>query len=150
MCERDPRRARSLLEDETRCPPDLRDFTWAYLRRLCQREERAYLDHQASGPIHAVAFSPTGTFVATAGAAGHVRVWDPRSGRTWAVLAGHTGAVLGVAFSQDGEVVATCGEDGTIRLWELPVDMLDAARKTVAIIPFLRPWAKPLTVPATV
>ena len=40
LCERDPLRAAALLEDEARCPKDLRDFTWHYLRRLCQREVR--------------------------------------------------------------------------------------------------------------
>ena len=93
MCERDPHRALTLLEDATRCPPDLRDFTWAYLHRLCQREERVYLEHQPNDPLHAIAYSPTGMFVATAGDSGDVRVWDPRTGHTWAVLTGNTGRV---------------------------------------------------------
>jgi WD40 repeat protein len=155
MCDRDPRRALALLEDETRCPPDLRDFTWAYLRRLCQREEQVYTDHQAVGnqrvdPIHAVAFSPVGGLVATAGNQGRVRLWDPRDGRTWAVLVGHDRPVRGVAFSADGGAIAAAGEDGTICLWELPVEMLDDARKTVAFIPVIRPWVKSLTITPTV
>jgi eukaryotic-like serine/threonine-protein kinase len=145
MCERDPHRALGLLEDTTRCPLDLRDFTWAYLHRLCQREERVYLDHQPNDSLHAVAYSPTGMFVATAGDAGDVRVWDPRTGRTWVVLTGITGRVRGVAFSPDGEVVAAAGADHTIRLWELPVDMLATARKTVNVLPLLQRVVKPLS-----
>jgi WD40 repeat protein len=146
MCERDPRRAYDLLEDETRCPPELRDFAWAYLRRLCQREERVYADHQPNDPLHAVAYSPTGTFVATAGEAGQVRVWDPRTGRTWAVLAGNAERVNGIAFSPDGGVVATAGADHAVRLWALPVEMLEGARRTIDLFPILQQVvSKPLT-----
>ena len=141
MSERDPRRAQLILEDETRCPPDLRDFTWAYLHRLCQRTEVVYTEHQPrdaphlADPIRAVAFSPARTFVATAGNSGQVRVWDPRTGLTWAILAGHDRPVRSVAFSPDGEVIATAGGDGTIRLWELPVGMLQGARQTLEFVP---------------
>lgn len=137
LCERDPRRARDLLDDPRRCPPDLRDFTWAYLRRLCQREERVYTEHQGE-PLSAVAYSPSGMLVATAGQAGPVRVWDPRSGHTWAVLVGNRGPVRAVAFSPDGGTVATAGADGAIRLWELPLDVIAAARRTLPFNPFLR------------
>ncbi|HSQ58019.1 MAG TPA: protein kinase, partial [Gemmata sp.] len=139
MCERDPGRARTILEDETRCPPQLRDFTWAYLRRLCDRQERVYTEHGLDDPLRAVAYSPTGAFIATAGDSGEVRLWDPRSGRTWAILVGNTGRVLGVAFSPDGGGVATAGSDGTIRLWSLPVNMIEDARRTVNLLAFLQP-----------
>lgn len=147
MCERDPKRALALLEDETRCPLELRDFTWAYLRRLCHREDRLYPDHQPNDPVHTVAYSPTGTFVATAGDAGQIRVWDPRTGRTWAVLTGNTERVNGIVFSPDGGVIAAAGADRAIRLWELPVEMLDGARKTLNLLPILQPVVgKPLTI----
>jgi WD40 repeat protein len=157
MCERDPKRARDILEQVTRCPKNLRDFTWAYLHRLCQREERIYLDHQpANDSLHAVAYSPTGAFVATAGSAGQVRVWDPRTGRTWAILVGNTKQVLGIAFSPDGGVIATAGADHSVRLWELPVKMLEDAKKSLTLFPFippsLGPWSleKPLSIPPTI
>ena len=155
MSERDPRRAQMILEDEVRCPPDLRDFTWAYLHRLCQRTEVVYTEHQPrdapqmADPIRAVAFSPARTFVASAGKSGQVRVWDPRTGFTWAILAGHGGEVKSVAFSPDGEMIATAGADGTIRFWELPVVMLEGARQTLEFVPVFRPWVKPLTLTAT-
>ena len=34
----EPDRACQLLDDEVRCPPELRDFTWKYVRGLCDRE----------------------------------------------------------------------------------------------------------------
>ncbi|MCI0704721.1 MAG: protein kinase [Planctomycetia bacterium] len=139
LCERDPRRAAALLDDETRCPPKLRDFTWHYLRRLCQRDDLAYLDHQTGEQLRAVAYSPTGTFVASAGDSEQIRLWDPRTGRTWVVLSGHSGPVLGLAFSPDGTVIASAGADRTIRLWVLPVEILETARKTMTALPWLQP-----------
>jgi WD40 repeat protein/serine/threonine protein kinase len=138
LCERNPRSAAEHLMDETRCPPDLRDFTWHYLRRLCQRDDRTYPEHEGD-PLRAVAYSPTGTFVATAGDRGQIRVWDPRTGRTWLILVGHTGPVHGLAFGPDGTVLASAGADGTVRLWVLPVDVLDTARRTMSALPWLRP-----------
>ena len=138
LCDRDPLRAAALLEDETRCPKDLRDFTWHYLRRLCQRDDRAYPDHGPDDPLRAVAYSPTGTFVATAGSAGQIRLWSPRTGRTWLILRGHVGSVHGLAFSPDGSMIASAGSDRTVRLWVLPVDVLDTARKTMTALPWLQ------------
>jgi WD40 repeat protein len=136
-----------LLDDEARCPPDLRDFTWHYLRRLCRREDRRYLDHGPDDPLRAAAYSPGGAFVATAGDAGTVRVWDPRTGRTWLTLEGHAGAVHGLAFSPDGSAVASAGADGTVRLWALPVEVLDTARRAMNALPWLRPIVAPLVQP---
>jgi WD40 repeat protein/serine/threonine protein kinase len=144
LCERDPQRAAALLEDEARCPKNLRDFTWRYLRRLCQRDDLLYTGHGANDPLRAVAYSPTGTFAATAGDAGQVRVWDPRTNRTWVTLDGHTGAVAALAFSADGSVIASAGADGTVRLWVLPVEVLDTARWTMNAVPWLRPIVSPL------
>jgi WD40 repeat protein/serine/threonine protein kinase len=143
MCDREPYRARSLLEDTTRCPLDLRDFTWAYLHRLCQREERVYLEHQPNDPLQAIAYSPTGLFVATAGDLGEVRVWDPRTGQTWAILTGNLSRVRGVVFSPDGNVIASAGADHTVRLWELPADLI-AARKTFEAIQFVQRVIRPI------
>jgi WD40 repeat protein/serine/threonine protein kinase len=144
LCERDPRRARLLLEDVNRCPPELRDFTWAYLHRLCQREEGAYLEHQPNDPLSAVAYSPTGVFAATAAESGEIRLWDTRNDQTAILLAGATGRVRGLAFSPDGSVVAAACSDGAIRLWQIPVRTLALARRAVDTIPFLQDVIKPL------
>ncbi len=144
MCERDPGRALMLLEDPLRCPPELRDFTWAYLQRMCQREELLYSEHQPDDPLYAVAYSPNGSFVATAGDAGVVRIWDPRTGRTWAILHGNAARITGVAFSPDGGAVATSGADRSVRLWELPLKMLHDAQSSISLIPFLNQAVQPL------
>ena len=67
-----------------------------------------------------MALSGDGTVVASGGWDGTVRLWEPLSGRSLAVLEGHTGAVRNVALSADGRLVASSGWDRTVRLWEAP------------------------------
>ncbi len=143
LCERDPKRAQTLLEDSVRCPKDLRDFAWAYLHRLCLREDRIYGEHPKGDALHAVAVSRGGTFVATAGDGGVVRIWDPRTARTFGILTGNKDRILGLAFSPDGSVLASAAADGTVRLWEFPADMLDLARRTMSTFTFLHDFVAP-------
>jgi WD40 repeat protein len=61
-------------------------------------------------------------------AAAEVRLWDIRTGRLEAVLAGHTDWVARVVFSPGGKILATGGgsRDPTVRLWDLPGGQLRA------------------------
>ncbi|NKQ22944.1 WD40 repeat domain-containing protein [Streptomyces galbus] len=73
-----------------------------------------------SQPVHAVAFSPDGHFLATASSDGSVQLWDPATqppvghllptNRDW--------PVLGLAFSPDGTLLATASRDSTVQLWD--------------------------------
>jgi WD40 repeat protein len=74
----------------------------------------------------AVAISPDGKTVATAGEDRRVRLWDAGTGKSVAVLTAHTAAIGSVAFSPDGLTIASASEDQTIRVWSL------ADRKEVA------------------
>jgi WD40 repeat protein/DNA-binding SARP family transcriptional activator/tRNA A-37 threonylcarbamoyl transferase component Bud32 len=64
-----------------------------------------------------LAFSGDGRSIATAPLTGPARIWDVRSGRVKAGLAGHIGAVNDIAYAPDDSVVATASADGTVRLW---------------------------------
>ncbi len=70
------------------------------------------------GDTMALAFSPDGALLASAGFPEHeVRLWDVKKRRVCRLLAGHTRPVNGVAFSPDGTLLATAGNDGVLGLW---------------------------------
>src|SRR5262249_17856589 len=66
--------------------------------------------------VHALAFSPDGKLLASAGKDGQVRVWDPATGKQLLALRGHLKTISGLAFSPDGRRLASASLDGTVRL----------------------------------
>ena len=65
-----------------------------------------------------MAVAPDGSWLASGGEDGTVRIWDAATGRERAVLTGHTSAVAAVAVAPDGSWLASGGEDGTVRIWD--------------------------------
>jgi WD40 repeat protein len=69
--------------------------------------------------MYAVAFSPDGRLIASAGDDRVVRVWDSATGRERLRLRGHHDSITRLAFSPDGRFVASCGSDRTVRVWDV-------------------------------
>jgi eukaryotic-like serine/threonine-protein kinase len=78
--------------------------------------------HLHSNFVYAVAWSPDGTRIATAGGGGtgsSVQVWDVTKNSIVASFNGHTGGVFTVAWSPDGQFIASGGGDKTVRIWSI-------------------------------
>ena len=71
-----------------------------------------------NGPITTLAWSPDGRWIAAAGAAPEVNVYDADSGARVAVCKGHTAGIYTVTFSPDSGTVAAGGFDGLVRLYD--------------------------------
>lgn len=68
--------------------------------------------------VLALAFSPSGKFLATAGEDNAVRLWDVPDGIEIQTIAAHAGDVRAVVFDPDGDIFATGSWDKTVKIWK--------------------------------
>src|SRR5262249_148071 len=117
-----------------RCPKDLRDFTWGYLRRLCRRERDPLAGHQSA--VSGVAFAPDGSWLASTGWDHTLRLWQTQPARGIVRGRAHGGMVTALAVSADGRTLATAGEDRVAKLWEVERPVLVFGTNGVAAWPW--------------
>jgi WD40 repeat protein len=72
-----------------------------------------------SGPVWCIAFSPSGSILASGSTDKTIKLWDTKSETEIATLTGHSSQVAALAFSGDGKRIASGGTDGSIRVWDV-------------------------------
>ena len=77
--------------------PDVRNFAWYYLLRLCHDERRTLRGH--TGAVYHAEFSRDGRTLVSCGQDGTVRFWDVATGRPLGTIAAHGTEVNGAAFA---------------------------------------------------
>lgn len=112
-----PARALKLLSDETRCPSDLRDFTWGWFYKLTHRDQSKLEGH--AGAIKVMAVAPDGRTVISGDSSSSILVWDLRFKKQLGELKGNIGPVSALAVSPDGERVAASNVNRGLSVWNL-------------------------------
>lgn len=74
-----------------------------------QSYQTCLLTASPQGPIHSLAFSPNGKFLASGATDGRVLLWDIGHGLMIGELKGHTDTIYSLRFSRDGEILASGG-----------------------------------------
>lgn len=69
--------------------------------------------------LYAVAISPDGKIVVTAGYDFEIKLWSVEHQELIRTLKGHQGAVFDLAFRPDGRLLASASADRTVKLWNV-------------------------------
>jgi len=89
-----------------------------YVWDLLQKRQTGHFTTDAS-PILAMALSPNGRTLATAGQGLTIRQWNLATGKeVRGTIDSHRDEVAAATFSPDGRMLATIGNDRTVRLWD--------------------------------
>jgi WD40 repeat protein len=80
--------------------------------------------------LNAIAYSPDGTRLVTAGRDRVVLVWDTTTGKLVQQCLGHTGQVYEARFTPDGQTIVSGGDDAFVRIWDVASGKQVAALQT--------------------
>ena len=78
--------------------------------------------------VTALVVAPDGSWLASGGRDGTVRLWDVATGQVRVSLSGHAGQVTAVAVAPDGNWLASGGSDGAVRIWDVATGQVRASR----------------------
>ncbi len=110
--QRSPATALSLLDNQSVCSPDLREFSWRLVNHLIPRAQRTFQNGKLA------AWSPDGKKIAMGGANGQLAI---RSAKNWQTeIVSQKSKLSGmrsIAWSKDGNKIATGDGNKTI-LWQ--------------------------------
>lgn len=73
--------------------------------------------HQQDGQLYALAWSPDGRYLASAGSSATIEVWDTMTNQVVATCTGHTQSIFGLAWSPDGRRIVSASQDHTAQVW---------------------------------
>ncbi len=97
----------------------LGSFEWIVIDDLGDEEPPVFLESRQRGWLYALAFSPDGRYLASAGWGSTIHLWDTETKRLVQRLDDHRGFVRDLEFSPDGHHLASVGEDRSVRLWHV-------------------------------
>jgi WD40 repeat protein len=93
-----------------------------------------------SAPAGALAYSPSGAWLAAGGKDGVIRVMNTRNMEVLPPFLAHNGAIRALSFSPDSTRLASGGDDLMVRLWRLdsprPVQTLQGHNKRIHAVSF--------------
>ncbi|MFL5656663.1 MAG: WD40 repeat domain-containing protein, partial [Ktedonobacteraceae bacterium] len=72
-----------------------------------------------SGPLSTLIWSPNGQYIAFAGDASTVEVWDAASGNLISTCTGHTQPIRGLAWSPDSQHIVSASQDHSAIVWDI-------------------------------
>ncbi len=98
-------------------PKDLRSFEWYYLWKINQAGPT--VAYETGSQLRALALSPDGKTLATAGTDDTVTLIDLAGGRRRALAPKHSGWIEALDFSPDGALLASASRDKTARIWDV-------------------------------